>query len=433
MSDVKPELVIIRRRSAFEDSPAKGGVWKIAYADFMTAMMAFFLVLWLLSALNQDQRQIVASYFNPIKLAENAPAPKGLKDLTNKDPPAAEDQDGKRKPAGPNEERRGDSPTAEKPPFYEEKVLFRDPYAALTEIVANANETSGQRRAGALTSAEEDGLKGGEAYRDPFDPGYWRLAPQAAKDAERVIESDLNPKPPVREIARDTAQGELPSARRGKPDDAGAAAQASAEVPSPGMSPPLPPGSAPSLAGREGNAQANAAAQSHLAEAAKDVEPRDATRAQPTARQLQAAITEALSDIKAGVGPAAEVRQVEEGLLISLTDDANFGMFAVGSAEPRPELIRVIDKIGPLLTKRPGVIIVRGHTDNRAYRSESYDNWRLSTARAQMAYYMLVRSGVDQRRIEHVEGYADRRPKLPDDPAAAQNRRIEILVREKRP
>ena len=91
------------------------------------------------------------------------------------------------------------------------------------------------------------------------------------------------------------------------------------------------------------------------------------------------------------------------------------------------------DKIGPLLMKRPGVIIVRGHTDNRPYRSESYDNWRLSTARAQMAYYMLVRSGVDPRRIEHIEGYADRRPKLPDDPVAAQNRRIEILVREKRP
>ena len=440
MSDVKPELVIIRRRSAFDDAPAKGGVWKIAYADFMTAMMAFFLVLWLLSALNQDQRQIVASYFNPIKLSENAPAPKGLKDLTKKDPPAAEGQDGKRKPAGPSEERRGDSPTAEKPPFYEEKVLFRDPYATLTEIVANANEASGQRRAGALTSAEEAGLNGGEAYRDPFDPGYWRLAPQAAKDADRVIESAPNPKPHVRENAPDAGQGELLSARRGKPDDAAGAVQAGAE-PSANMSPLLPPRSAPSLVGRESNAQAhsqvgaqaNAAAQPHPAEAAKDVEPRDAVRAQPTARQFQAAITEALSDIKAGAGPAAEVRQVEEGLLISLTDDANFGMFAVGSAEPRPELIRVIDKIGPLLTKRPGMIIVRGHTDNRPYRSESYDNWRLSSARAQMAYHMLVRSGVDPRRIEHVAGYADRRPKLPDDPAAAQNRRIEILIREKRP
>ena len=83
-SELQPELVIIRRRGPFEEGGHKGGVWKIAYADFMTAMMAFFLVMWLLNALNQDQKQVVASYFNPIKLAENAPAPKGLKDLETK-------------------------------------------------------------------------------------------------------------------------------------------------------------------------------------------------------------------------------------------------------------------------------------------------------------------------------------------------------------
>ena len=102
------------------------------------------------------------------------------KDPAKRDPATAEGQDGKRQPAGPSEERRGDSPTAEKPPFYEEKVLFRDPYATLAEIAASSNQASGQRRTGALTSAEEDGLKGGDAYRDPFDPGYWKLAPQAA-------------------------------------------------------------------------------------------------------------------------------------------------------------------------------------------------------------------------------------------------------------
>ena len=117
MSDVKPELVIIRRRSAFSDEPPKGGVWKIAYADFMTAMMAFFLVMWLLNALNKGQREEVASYFNPIRLSESAPAPKGLKDPAKKDPekqdPAeADGQEGKRQPAGPNEERRGDSDAA---------------------------------------------------------------------------------------------------------------------------------------------------------------------------------------------------------------------------------------------------------------------------------------------------------------------------------
>jgi len=201
MEEVKHELVIIRRRSAFAEEAHHGGVWKIAYADFMTAMMAFFLVMWLLNALNQDQKQVVASYFNPIKLAENAPAPKGLKDLSKKEPTSFEGQDGKRQPAGPNEERRGDSPTAEKPASFEEKVLFRDPYATLAEIANSANQASGQRRAGALTSAEEDGLKGGDAYRDPFDPGYWKLAPQASKDSDRFIESEPKPNASARDNA----------------------------------------------------------------------------------------------------------------------------------------------------------------------------------------------------------------------------------------
>lgn len=437
MEEVKQELVIVRRRSAFAEEAHHGGVWKIAYADFMTAMMAFFLVMWLLNALNQDQKEVVASYFNPIKLAENAPAPKGLKDLSKKEPSSFEGQDGKRQPAGPNEERRGDSPTAEKPPFYEEKVLFRDPYATLAEIASSANQASGQRRAGALTSAEEDGLKGGDAYRDPFDPGYWKLAPQASKDADRMIESESKPNASARDGAPGTNQGE-PQTLRSKTDDASGSVAPNADASSASLSPLMPPGPAPTQSSREGSAQAtvraNAATPARPNDPAKESEPRDAAQAQqPTVKQLQSAIADALSDIKAGAGPAAEVRQVEEGLLISLTDDASFGMFAVGSAEPRPELIRVIDRIGPLLTKRQGMIIVRGHTDNRPYRSENYDNWRLSTARAQMAYYMLVRSGVDAQRIEHVEGYADRRPKLPNDPAAAQNRRIEILIREKRP
>jgi chemotaxis protein MotB len=441
MEEVKQEIVIVRRRSAFAEEAHHGGVWKIAYADFMTAMMAFFLVMWLLNALNQDQKQVVASYFNPIKLAENAPAPKGLKDLPKKEPTTLEGQDGRRQPAGPNEERRGDSPTAEKPASYEEKILFRDPYATLSEIANSANQATGQRRAGALTSAEEDGLKGGDAYRDPFDPGYWKLTPQASKDSDRFVDSEPKPNASARDNASGTGQGE-PQPRRATQDDAGGSIAPNADASSASLSPLLPPGPAPSQAQRDGSAQvntqpgvqANAAAQSRSGDQAKNSEPRDAAQTQQQAvKQLQSAIADALSDIKAGAGPVAEVRQVEEGLLVSLTDDASFGMFAVGSAEPRPELIRVIDKIGPLLAKRPGMIIVRGHTDNRPYKSETYDNWRLSTARAQMAYYMLVRSGIDAQRIEHVEGYADRRPKLQNDPAAAQNRRIEILIREKRP
>jgi len=50
--------------------------------------------------------------------------------------------------------------------------------------------------------------------------------------------------------------------------------------------------------------------------------------------------------------------------------------------------------------------------------------------RARSAYFMLVRGGLDEDRIEQVAGFADRRLKIKDDPFADANRRIEILVRQ---
>src|ERR1041384_5971646 len=42
-----------------------GGSWKVAYADFVTAMMAFFLLLWLLNVTTEEQKQGIAQYFTP--------------------------------------------------------------------------------------------------------------------------------------------------------------------------------------------------------------------------------------------------------------------------------------------------------------------------------------------------------------------------------
>ena len=44
---------------------AHGGAWKIAYADFVTAMMAFFLLLWLLNSVTQEQLEGISNYFAP--------------------------------------------------------------------------------------------------------------------------------------------------------------------------------------------------------------------------------------------------------------------------------------------------------------------------------------------------------------------------------
>ena len=73
----KNEIIIIKRHG-HGDHGHHGGAWKIAYADFMTAMMAFFLVMWLVNAANDATKAAVASYFNPIKLTDSSPADKGI-------------------------------------------------------------------------------------------------------------------------------------------------------------------------------------------------------------------------------------------------------------------------------------------------------------------------------------------------------------------
>src|SRR5271157_6257784 len=57
--------VIIRREQPSEAAAHHGGAWKVAYADFITAMMAFFLLMWLINATTEEQRKGLADYFSP--------------------------------------------------------------------------------------------------------------------------------------------------------------------------------------------------------------------------------------------------------------------------------------------------------------------------------------------------------------------------------
>lgn len=62
----KERPIIIKRGGDSGEGGHHGGAWKIAYADFMTAMMAFFLVMWLLNATTEEQRKGIALFFNPM-------------------------------------------------------------------------------------------------------------------------------------------------------------------------------------------------------------------------------------------------------------------------------------------------------------------------------------------------------------------------------
>jgi chemotaxis protein MotB len=79
VSENEAEPLIVVRRGRRKKHGHHGGAWKVAYADFVTAMMAFFLVMWLIGVGTKQQRAAIAEYFkNPSMTPGNAPmAPPG--------------------------------------------------------------------------------------------------------------------------------------------------------------------------------------------------------------------------------------------------------------------------------------------------------------------------------------------------------------------
>ncbi|MBL1146752.1 MAG: flagellar motor protein MotB [Pseudomonadota bacterium] len=65
MADDEKRPIIIRKVKKNKGGGHHGGAWKVAYADFVTAMMAFFLLLWLLNVTTDEQKALISSYFSP--------------------------------------------------------------------------------------------------------------------------------------------------------------------------------------------------------------------------------------------------------------------------------------------------------------------------------------------------------------------------------
>jgi chemotaxis protein MotB len=384
-SQVPHEVVIVRRRGGDGDDGHHGGAWKIAFADLMTAMMAFFLVMWLLNVSDKEKIQQIATYFNPMKLNSKIPTRKGIqeeRDAAMSAPDAVGPSD-----SGPNvsdvEDDRtrqgahrsgGDGELAEGDPQKAEEELFNDPYGVLARLAQQV--ASGAKEAD--TQGQYEVLPhGGEGYSNPFEPFADRpVVPETGERAPLTLdEPGLQPDPA--DVTDEMAEA--------------------------------PPGPA---------------------EAATEAE---AQLAQAEVGKLKQDIGAQLAGISPEDRPSIEVEKVSDGLLISLTDDFRFGMFATSSAEPKPELVLVMEKLAKVLAEREGRIVVRGHTDARPFRTERNNNWRLSMARANVAYYMLARGGVDESRFESIEGRADRNLKIQSDPYAAENRRIEILIKDEQP
>lgn len=71
-----PPIVI--KRIVKGDHPHHGGAWKVAYADFVTAMMAFFLLMWLINTTTPEQKQGIADYFAPQSISQTMNGSNGM-------------------------------------------------------------------------------------------------------------------------------------------------------------------------------------------------------------------------------------------------------------------------------------------------------------------------------------------------------------------
>lgn len=453
--------IIIVRRGNHEEGEHHGGAWEVAYADFMTSMMAFFLVMWLINAANEETKAAVASYFNPIKLVDRRTNPRGIQDNE------AEDTNDKKSDSQSQGQPKANTGKQNESNAAEQQKMMNEPYEELDKI-AEKPASDEAHESGAGGNAEGGSQKGasqGTAYRDPFSPDYWtknashEISETDGGPSQNTGGRDPNlPSQPGVAIAEQTGEATV-AGNEGKPMQATDERSRPQKAQSGAENKPenVQNGEAEKVAGlkgengkeQENKGQENKGQENKGQEnkeqagksSAQSEPPISLTKAETpqeaakdlslpqVVREISGELSKLIKDTKTTEQPMVRVVSVKEGVAIELMDQAHYGMFAVGSAKPDKKVVDLLAGVAKILQNRKGDVIISGHTDARPYRNATYDNWQLSSSRAQMAYYMLVRGGLDEKRILRVEGYADHQLKNNSDPYAAENRRIEIFMR----
>ena len=124
-----------------------------------------------------------------------------------------------------------------------------------------------------------------------------------------------------------------------------------------------------------------------------------------------------------------KVSVTEEGLLIQILDGGQNLLFESSSAELKPKLVDILERIAPVLARLSNQIQVHGHTDARPFPAGSgRSNWSLSFERADKARAVLERSGLRNGQVSGVFAHGATALMKPDEPFAPENRRLSILA-----
>jgi chemotaxis protein MotB len=365
--------IIIKKKKKVAGHGHHGGAWKVAYADFVTAMMAFFLLLWLLNVTTDEQRAGIADYFDPASVARATSGAGGVLGGATLTSPGSQVSPSAR--ASLQQSRPGRREPVPDAQWHDENQT--------DEIIPEGDAATNE--AGGGTGNNADGRQGPD-------------------DAPRTF-----------------ALGGDGTGVEGEPTDATGTAEAGTD----------PAGAAGFAAGteggREGAAGGGPPSAAQLAEALARAEQQ---AFEETEAELRQAIQE-LPELQQ-LAQSLVIEQTPEGLRIQIVDQERYAMFPSGSALPYGYTEELIGLIARVVGALPNGISITGHTDATPFAAGAgTDNWELSADRANASRRALVDAGLDPSRIETVVGRADTDPLFVDDPSSPRNRRISItLLRE---
>lgn len=358
---------IIKKIEVVEGHGHHGGAWKVAYADFMTAMMAFFLLMWILSSSDEQKLRGIAEYFTDATL----PGGSGVLDGATLGPPGTLNASNGTTVARGSDRGEVDDPS---PASWEVMDITQtarpDEQVRGTNVGDHQNPAAGQISHEFIENASVEGLSNSGG--------------SGANSTE----------------ANETAEGDLTAISSG-------AASETSEA--------LDPNSATIGANAQAVPEQDPA---HVEDkerfAALEAEIKQAMQNSPELSALQENLV---------------FKETNEGMLVQIMDQEGKPMFASGKAKMNKATLKLMELLGKGLADLPNDMIISGHTDAVPFANQAaYDNWDLSSDRANAMRRVLLGSGVTQDRITRVSGLADTQLLKEDAPKDPSNRRIEVLL-----
>lgn len=189
------------------------------------------------------------------------------------------------------------------------------------------------------------------------------------------------------------------------------------------------PSATPTASGITDTLTARPAAGSHGTDGAYEQRIQEATLFENTREALEKSIL--THPLLKDQSDAVTINLTEEGLQIVAVDIEGYPMFAKGGTDPTLRARELLEVVSNVLQPLPNRITIAGHAD--ASGKGTYSPFGLTASRANAAREIIEQAGLPENRIVGVVGHGAAKPLYEDDPFAAGNRRIEIILERAAP